>query len=397
MAEIFPFKGYIYNLKKIKDISNVIAPPWDLIDNELEKKLLSLSQWNIVKLIGKENNPEEVKEFFENLIENEILIQDEKENLYFLKTKFRYKGKNYERIGLLCILKIEDFEDGNIIPHEKIFQKYTDNRYKLIEKCKANFCPIFMLYQDKNFEIEKIIEKYKVYSEGRINEENLQFGKIENEEVIEKIKEFFKEKKIFIADGHHRYNASLLFYKNNPKENNRYVLTYITNIESEGVLIFPTHRYIPVDVEINFYEKDIEIIEKKNFRDMIKDLEIKNEERKIGMFFNDKFFILDLNDYIKKIKADTIYKELDTFILDNYIIKNFIKIKEETEFFYHTSEDYLFREYKKRNKGVIFFLNPVEKDLFIKICLNRKIMPPKSTYFYPKVPSGFVIYKFPQN
>ncbi|MCM8804297.1 MAG: DUF1015 domain-containing protein [Candidatus Omnitrophica bacterium] len=392
MVEIKPFKGYIYNIDKIKKISNVISPPWDLINEELEEKLLSLSQFNIVKLICKENNPEDAYKTLKKWIRNKILIQDKEEYFYFLKSNFEYEGEIYERKGIFAILKIEDFEKQNIIPHEKIFQKYSHNRYKLLEKCRANFCPVFMLYQDKNFEIERIIEKGNIYSEFSINNENLEFGKIENFDDIEIIKEFFKDKKIFIADGHHRYNASLMFYKNNPDPKNAYILIYLTNIESKGILILPTHRYIPADVEINFKQKDIKIIEKPNFESMKEQME--KSERKIGMFYNQKFYILNLNEYIKKIDADINYKKIDTFIVDNYLLKDFVKIKENVEFFYHTSKDYLLKEYKKKKKGVIFFLNPVRKDLFIEICLKGKIMPHKSTFFFPKVPSGLVIYLF---
>ncbi|MCM8785734.1 MAG: DUF1015 domain-containing protein, partial [Candidatus Omnitrophica bacterium] len=390
MIEIRPFKGLLYNLDKIKDISNVISPPWDLINQELKEKLISVCEYNIAKLIMSENNPEQSLNCFRSWIKNKILIQDNKENFYFLKTTFEYEHKIYKRVGLLGILKLEEFETKKVIPHEKIFQKYSDNRYKLIEKCRANFCPVFMLYQDRNFEIERIIEKGKIYSEFRMNNENLEFGKIENFDDIEIIKEFFKDKKIFIADGHHRYNASLLFYKDNPDPKNAYILIYLTNIESKGILILPTHRYIPADVEINFKQSDIKIIEKPDFESMKEQME--KSERKIGMFYNQRFYLLNLKEYIKKIDTDIDYKKIDTFIVDNYLLKDFVKIKENVEFLYHSSKDYLLKEYEKRKKGIIFFLNPVGKDLFIEICLKGKIMPHKSTFFFPKVPSGLVTY-----
>ncbi|MFN4226702.1 MAG: DUF1015 family protein [Candidatus Ratteibacteria bacterium] len=394
MIEIRPFKGFLYNLEKIKDIGNVISPPWDLVNQELKEKLLSVCEYNIAKLITGENNPQEVLNCFNLWIKNKILIQDKKENFYFLKTTFEYENKIYKRSGIIGILKLEDFQKGEIIPHEKIFKKYSDNRYKLIEKCRANFCPVFMLYQDKNFLIEQIIEKEKIYSKFKINSENFEFGKVEDVDNIEIVKNFFRDKKIFIADGHHRYNASLMFYKDNPNPENAYILVYLANIESEGVLILPTHRYIPADVEINFSHNNIKIIEKPDFESMRE--QMRKGQREIGMFYNRRFYILNLNEYIKKIDADTDYKNLDTFIVDNYLLKDFVKLKEDVEFLYHSSIDYLFKEYEKRKKGVIFYLNPVKKDIFIEMCLKEKIMPHKSTFFFPKVPSGLVIYKFPK-
>jgi len=394
MAEIKPFRGFIYNLEKIKDVSNVISPPWDLINEELERKLLSLSEWNVVKLIAKEHLPEEVYENFNFWIKNKILVQDNKECFYFLKGIFEYGGRKYKREGIFCILKIEDFDSKKVIPHEKIFSKYAYNRYKLLEKCRANFCPIYMLYQDKSFEIEKIIEKNQTFYTGRMNDETFEFGKIEDKEKIENIRKVLKEKVIFIADGHHRYIASLMFYKNNPDERNKYVFIYLSNIESEGVLILPTHRYIPSDVKLKFSEKLIKIIKVKDIEEMEKNMKNEKKKRYIGMFYRDEFYIVDLSEYENNIECDALYKKLDTFIVDNYLIKNFIEIEEDVEFSYHTSKEYLLKEYEKRKRGVIFFLNPVDKNLFIEICLKGKIMPHKSTYFYPKVPSGLVIYKF---
>lgn len=393
MVEIKPFKGFIYNFEKAGDISKLISPPWDVINDDLKKKLLSLSEFNIVKLISKENKPEYVYEKLNEWIENKILVEDDNEGFYFLRGFFEYEGKSIKREGIFAILKLEDLEKGKIIPHERTFKKYCLNRYKLIEKCRCNFCPIFMVYSDKNFEIEKIIERKSAYFKGNFNNEKFEFGKIEEQADIDKIKDFFKKRVLFIADGHHRYKASLLFYKNNPSRKNGYVLVYLSNIESEGVLILPTHRYIPSEVKLKFDENIIKISKVKNIDDIEKNLKEENGA-KIGMLYNNEFYILTLIDYERLIKGEKIFKKLDSFVVDNFLIKNFVEIKENEEFLYTSSKEYLLKEYEKRKKGVIFFLKPVKKDIFIEICLNRKIMPHKSTYFYPKVPSGLVIYKF---
>jgi len=394
MVEIKEFKGFLYNIEKIKDISKVIAPPWDLINDEIKEKLVNMSEWNIANLISKNLSPDKVAEKLRLWLKKRIFLQDKEETVYYMKMCFEFEGKKFERKGIFCLLKVEEFENKNIIPHEKIFTKYVDNRYKLLEKCNANFCPVFMVYQDKNFEIESMIEKGKIYFEGKtLNSELFEFGCIEKKD-IERIKEIFKEKVVFIADGHHRYNASLMFYKNNPEEKNKYLLVYLTNIESEGLMILPTHRYIPSDVNLKFYKNFIEDFRVKSLEEMEKILSI-DEERKIGMFYNGSFYILKLKNYEKLLK-ENLYSELDSYLLDEFIIKNFVEIKENVEFYYHTSKEYLLNEYKKRKKGVIFFLNSVKKDLFVEMCLKNKLMPQKSTYFYPKVPSGLVIYIFPR-
>lgn len=380
MVEFKPFKGYLYNPEKVESISKVIAPPWDLIDEEIEERLILQSEYNIVKIISKNFNPEQAYKRFYEWIEKKILIEDEMENFYFMKTEFEFEGKRYERYGIFGILKLEDFEKGNIIPHERIFKKYTDNRYKLIEKCKANLEPVFMVYSDKEFKIEEILKEEKFFFSGEINKEKFWFGKVRRE----KIMEIMKLQKLFIADGHHRYNASLQYYKDNPQEKNNYILVYLTNIESEGVLILPTHRYIPCEVELKLNCNIFDLIEVQDKEEM-KNLMRGEGNNIFGVFIDGKFFVLKIKE-----KLDG----LNTEILHNFIIKDFLKIKENREFLYHSSEEYLLKEYEKVGKGIIFFLNPVKKEEFLKICLSGKIMPHKSTYFYPKVPSGLVIYKF---
>ena len=116
-----------------------------------------------------------------------------------------------------------------------------------------------------------------------------------------------------------------------------------------------------------------------------------------GIYDNGEFFVLILKEkeIIKKIaeKHSENWSELDTVILHEFIFPEIFEIK-NNEFFFHISPEYLIKEREKRRKGIIFFLNPIKKEQFLKICFCGEVMPQKSTYFYPKVPSGLVIYKF---
>lgn len=403
MVKINPLRGFFYNLGKVGDISKVIAPPWDVIDGEYEKRLMQMSPYNVINLISKDKSPDDVSEKFNEWINQKILIEDSDESFYFLKQSFEVEGERKEREGFFALLTLEEFEKGNIIPHEKIFEKYKMNRYKLIEKCRANFSPVFMLYQDDKFIFEEMIESVEAEVKGNINSEKFSFGKISDKEKIEKIKEIFREKKVIIADGHHRYNAALHFYLDNPYPWAEKVLVFLVNINSPNLVILPTHRYIVENISFlrnrKIVENFFDVSEFTSFEEMKEGMNKYIDRHSFGVYENGKFYLLilkrkDVMEKISKIHSEN-WAELDTVILHEFILKEIFKTG-KGEFLFHSSAEYLLDEYKKRQKGVIFFLNPIKKEQFLKICFAGEVMPHKSTYFYPKVPSGLIIHKFPR-
>ena len=404
MVEINSFRGYIYNLNKVGDINKVIAPPWDVINGEYERSLFQSSPYNAIRLISQNGNPDEVKRIFGKWVTERILVKSERESFYFLKHGFKYQNKELERKGFFALLKLQDFSSGNVIPHEVIFEKHKNNRYRLVEKCRANFSPVFMLYNDEENNIEEILNAgTEIITNGELNEEKFIFGIVNEEDKISAIKKFIKSQKLLIADGHHRYQAALSYFKNNPSVENSYILVYLVNLESPELIINPTHRYIPVD--ILFEEKMVEI---RNFfeitkvsgsKEMFNKME-KTEicQHKFGVWDNKNFYVLNLKDkkyplkYLPPGKSEN-WGLLDVVVLHHFILKEILGIGDK-EFMYDSLAEKLIKKCKEFGKGIVFFLNPVTKEQFKKVVGNKEIMPPKSTYFYPKVPSGLVIHKF---
>ncbi|MDD3726672.1 MAG: DUF1015 domain-containing protein [Candidatus Ratteibacteria bacterium] len=406
MVEIRPFRGYRYNLDRVGDISRVIAPPWDVIDSRMEGQLLSSSPFNIIKLISKNCSPGDVKEKFDRWIEDGILKQDIDEGFYFIKHRFRWMGKEYTRKGFFALLRLEDFTTGNVIPHEKIFEKHSINRYYLIERCRVNFSPVFMLYQDESYGIEKIVDNNNsstVVSEGFISEsERFEFGVITGNEDIRCIKNIVSLCNLIIADGHHRYNAALKYYKDNPAPENGFVLIFLVNINSPDVLILPTHRYIPSGASfidnMETFKRYFNITEVSGL-EKIHRLMAEETKNIFGVYEDDRFFVIvlkdmdDVKEHLSQKFSDKVMV-LDTVILHEFIFPFILKTEPQDVVIYHQSPEYLIDEYKKKKSGVIFFLNPISKKHFLDVCFSGELMPQKTTYFYPKVPSGLVIYKF---
>ena len=403
MVEIKPFKAYMYNTEITGDISSVIAPPWDVIDEQQEKKLFSSSRWNVIRLISQKIQPSDADRSFKEWIEKSVLVQNPLDAFYCLKHNFSYNGKNFERKGIFALLKIEDFKSGNIIPHEHVFEKYHTNRYKLIEKCHANFSPVFMLYSDAGKKIEKIIEKSPVLQEGSMNGESLRFGIIDSHQDIKSIIDILTPCNLLIADGHHRYQAAYRFFMDHPDENNRYVLVFLVDLHSQGLVILPTHRYIPYNLSfadnLLSFEQYFSVAKVNGIKEMFEQMDRNKEKHAFGIYEKGSFYVLTLKDEKSILPTEDTEKHSKKWLsLDNVILKNIILDRifnlGEKEILYSAYPEYLLNEYSKRNEGVIVFVNPVSKETFLQITMNNEKMPHKSTYFYPKVPTGFVIHRF---
>lgn len=400
MPDIKPFKGYVYNSDIAGQISDLVAPPWDIIREKEKEVLLNKSPYNVVRLTLEDIDPESVKKLFTDWVHDRILKQDEEESIYSMTHCFRDNGREVKRSGFFAILKLEKFEDGNVIPHERIFPRYMDNRLRLIGKCKANFSPVFMLYEDREFVVEDAIRKASCeISEGSINNETFSFGRIADRSVIRNVQSVLEPGKLFIADGHHRYNAALNNYLINSSEENKYVLVFLVNMYSPNLVIYPTHRLIPGKFLLSGNEENVqkffELQEVSNKDEM---LDIMQTDGKFGVFEKGKFYVMTIRNmdlilpYLPSDYSEE-WRLLDTVILHYFIIPEVMKT-EKKEFLYARNCEYLLLQCSEMEKGTVIFLNPVGIGEFRKIVLNGDVMPQKSTFFYPKVPTGLVIHKF---
>jgi len=309
MVEISPFRGYRYNPDRVKEIDRVIAPPWDVIDNGMERYLRELSPVNIINLISKNCNPDDVKKKFDEWISNEILISDIEKGFYFVKHHFIWMGQEFTRKGFFTLLRIEDFTTGNVIPHEKIFEKYSTNRYQIIQRCRTNFSPVLMLYQDNSFAVEGIIEQSSVISKCyTVDRELFEFGRIVKSEDINTIKDIVSKGNLIIADGHHRYSAALKYYKDNPSLENSFVLVFLINIDAPEVLILPTHRYLPSSVsfidKMDVFKKYFYITEVTDVKTIYKIMD-REESNALGVYESDRFYAITLRD-INDVKKNSL-------------------------------------------------------------------------------------------
>ena len=409
--EIQPIEALVYNTDKV-EIKDVIAPPYDVIDEKYQDDLYKRSKYNIVRLILNkgDNKYEDAKNDFDNWKDKEILIKTKKPSIFYLIQQYKNeKGKLIERKGFIARNKIEDFSTKKVLPHEYTMGGPKQDRLNLVSATKAFFSQIFMVYRDDKQIIEKeILPKYLAKTPfidvcDDLNVRNIVYI-IDDESDIKLIQKTLEDKTLLIADGHHRYETSMNYSKlHKENEKAKYVMSYFTNAKDENLVIYPTHRVIEKSIEpdkiidavkkyydidkYNSKEEFLEKIEQENKKQITTGLILKNS--------ND-FYVLKLKEGIKEtIQAPKELQNIDLVALHELILKK------ELDF----SQDELMAQkgikYEKResiafdaiNKGAsaVFIMAYPKMDDILNVSNAGLRMPQKSTYFYPKLLSGLVI------
>lgn len=423
--EIRPFKGIIYNKEIIKDLSLVLTPPYDIIDTNMQEDFYNKNEYNFIRIdYGKKyNNDDEknnvytrAKEYFNEWLSKKILIRTPKPAFYILKQNYNFDGKSYEKIGFYGLYRLSDYSLETIMPHEKTQSGPKEDRFRLTLACNAYFSAIYSVYEDSEMTVEKLFKNnnfqelfsYRDYQ----NVQNTLYIST-NENINNQISSLLSKKRLIIADGHHRYETALRVKKELKEKyiNNSidYALMYFSNLSDPDILILPTHRLID---EINFDETEflnflkanfkISFYEKNALHDIFK--EIKNlPEVKFICALKDKLILIETdNKNYEKFFPTTmpeILKKLDVNILFYGILKPALNITEEDlanqkKVSYSKDVFSAVDVVSKGEKKLAFILQNPKPEFLKKVIDIKETMPQKSTYFYPKIPSGAVIYTF---
>ncbi len=428
-----PFRGIRYNLEPIEDLSKVLTPPYDVISPQDRERYYELHPYNIIRLIlGKdlpddnehENKYTRAARFLHNWVREGVLKRDIYPSIYVYDQEFELEGRKFVRRGFISRVKLEEFGTGHIYPHEQTMPGPKKDRLNLLRACKANLSPIFALYPDNT--IEGILADAVQHSSKAItafDEAGVKncFWVIDDPAVIAKIQGLMKDKPLFIADGHHRYESALA-YRNEVKglafhgqeSAVDYTMMMCVSVKNPGLKILPTHRVIknvPVNFSLEQFEttiKDTFIVEKLgkdcNAHSLIKKLHQHADKHAFGMYEGKgkSFYLLILRNETKLnslIWRHPEWKDLDVCILHDLILDKYLGIKTD-ENVRQDNIEYIQSEVEAVelvNEGkyqLAFFHNPTLIEQVSRIASARKKMPPKATYFYPKPLTGLVINPF---
>ena len=414
MALIKPFRGIRYNLEKAV-LKQVIAPPYDVISDKMREALEIKSPYNIVKLIlpQGEDKYNQAKKVLDNWINDEILIKDNKPCFYLYEQEYVFDNTKYNRTGIIGLVKLEELGKNSILPHEKTLSTPIEDRFNLIQKVKSNLSQVFSMYMDQEKKLERLFNyvKKSIPSASAVDDEGVKnsIWLITDENYIQNLVDFMKNKKLYIADGHHRYSTALT-YRNkrraeegineNELRDYDYIMMMMVNFYDDGLKVFPTHRV--VNIGDGFNEKEFFKCINKNFDivDNIKDIQSFLSDSTVIRFIlyiGEKYYGLVLKDESLE-KLHPVYRKVNTYVLHELILDNCLNYNETVSSmghkitYVHTIEEV--HSAINKSKTLAFILPPVDLNIVREIAENNLYMPQKSTYFYPKLASGLVIYKF---
>ncbi|MFC1512599.1 DUF1015 domain-containing protein [bacterium] len=424
MAEIRPFRGIRYNQKKVK-VSKVVAPPYDIISPKEQSDLYKRDQFNVVRLIlgkqkkgdnAKSNKYTRARDFFNEWQKKDVFAQDDLPVLYVYRQDFKVLGKNYSRFGFVSLLKLEQFFKGSVYPHERTLSKPKVDRLNLMKQTNTNFSSIFGLYDGKGTKISEVLKRVMkqkpVIDFTDWHKERNRVWIINDQRLIKIITENMKRKKVYIADGHHRYETAYNFSKETGgKIKNdiiNYVMTFFCDMNDKGLAVFPTHRLVNLSgFKLENFIKSLDrffCVSKISKKDMSKKLDTEFKKKNIAftLFTNNKYYLLVLKNkriLEKMMTGSKAYKELDVAVLESIIFKEVLKfsqkdIAEQKYIKYVKSLKESLELVKYKKYTMAFIMNPTRVGQIRRVALNNELMPQKSTYFYPKLLTGLVMNKF---
>ena len=424
MAEIRGFPGLGYNPAKISDLSKVISLPYDVISPEHRREYIDQSPYNVVRLILPEGTDpyQEANKLTKEWIEKGILIQDQEPSIYIYQQSFKTsEGEEKTRTGFLARIRIENFEKGIVLPHEATLFAPKEDRLKLLQACRINFSPIFSLYSDPQHEIDSILTPFaSAPPRFSITDENgvlNRFWAIRDHAAIQKVQQIMKDHWVLIADGHHRYESCMVYRDQKSRENqdteaaHNFTLMYFANIHQPGISISPYNRAIynlPSFNADDVLQKAKSYFEVQNFDEPDRALQTMREfqpSTAFSAFFNGKkgAFVFRLKqdfDLASLYPPDTsdVVRSLDVNVLHKLFLEHILGISEEdvkkqTYLKYYKDINEERRDFDSGKLQIAFFLNPTRVQQVVDAAKAGEKMPQKSTYFYPKLMTGFVMNK----
>lgn len=430
MVRIAPFRGVFYNPGKIRDLAKVISPPYDVVSADEQEKLYRKSPYNFIRLdLSQEPDAyAPVAQLLQSWVAEGILQRDAAPALYFMAQKFALKeGGVKERLGFFALTQLQDFSGGDIRPHEKTLEGPKQDRLKLMLASHTQLSPIFALYSQAKGTINRILSEQTAGQTPFIDVKpegggECRLWRIVDPGLIGEIQREMKDQTLLIADGHHRYEATLAYRDHmrgqgswSGREAFNYIMTYFANFDDENVVILPTHRlvrgyepkaFLQLEEALQTYfyiEQYPKTAEGKGW--FLKALRNAGKKhRVIGASFkrDPRYLLLRLKNkrIMQRLAKDLSapLRELEISILHLLILEHILGLSPERQtsgeaIRYSQDEEVVLQTLEKDDFQAAFILNASKSADILAIVAGGEKMPQKSTYFYPKLLSGLIVNK----
>ena len=412
MAEIEPLEALHYDQAKTGGLQEVVAPPYDVIDAEQRAELEARSPYNVVR-IDLPRGPEPYESAAAQLAAwraDGAIVRDQQPALWVLAQDYTGPdGRARTRRGFLGRVRVEDYGAGRIRPHERTHPGPKEDRLRLTRATKANLSPIFSLFSDPENSTWEALEPATesppwartVDDDGTVN----RLWRVADQDAIGSVKRALGGTELLIADGHHRYETARVYAKEVGGEGpHRYVLMCLVALQDPGLTVFPTHRLVR-GLDSDRQEALASAI-KENFEiEPLADREAlspeSSNEIRIGYIDAHSRQPLMLTLKSQEIADAALpghaepYRRLDTAVLEALILKGTLGLSDEdidhlAGLGYARDLGHALRLVDTGEYDAAFLMAPTPVQQVQEVAAAGESMPPKSTYFFPKVPTGLV-------
>jgi uncharacterized protein (DUF1015 family) len=422
VAFVYPFKGFRYSKDVVGDFALVCSQPYDKTTPSMQDAYYNRSPYNVVRVtlnIEKREIPEtdysEAGSVFRQWIEQKVLVQDPLPSIYAYYQEYKFEGATKLQKGFISLLDLKNSGSG-IIPHEQTLAAPKQDRLQLMRSIEGNEDLIFMLYSDEQMTVNSVMDKS---ISGRKPEIEItdEYGAthslwaITDPESARKIQDAMQPQKLFIADGHHRFETSVNFMKECQQKHwqpagiesfdKRMVACF--NI-ADGVTILPTHRLIrdlpafdaPSFLRAAESHFTIEVVPSAS--ELWNKMREGRKEHVFGFYPGAlrTYYLLRLNNKAQENPDEV--RQLDVSILHSLLLERCLeidasKLEAQTHVDYEREREVSIRLVDEGKYQAAFFLNPSTAEQMQRISLLGQRMPQKSTDFYPKLLTGMVFMK----
>jgi uncharacterized protein (DUF1015 family) len=426
MAEIAAFRGILYS-PEAGQAGKLLAPPYDVISPSERAQLAALDPHNCVRLILPEPKPaddgdEKYAHAARDLrawLASGILVRDHDPALYRYHQTFTAEGRTATRTGFICRIRLHKFSEGVVLPHERTLAGPKADRLKLKRATRAHLSQVFGLYPDPERKSDEpfaqLVETPPLLDGVTSDGVRQQLWRLTDAAMQQKVAALLADKKVYIADGHHRYETMLALRDElraesggNPRSSIEYGTIFLANMDDPGLLVFPTHRVVHGLKDFDraavlgkareFFEvEEAAVSDAPSLRAKLAQKGLSAPS--FAMVTGDRIAFLSLRkdvdlERVPSLRGPAVVRTLDVTLLHALLIEGILGIDREaqaaqTNLRYLKDTGAALSEAKTAQ--AVFVMNPTKVHEVKAVADAGEVMPQKSTFFYPKLASGLVL------
>jgi uncharacterized protein (DUF1015 family) len=422
MAEIAPFRGILYDTQKAGDPAKLLAPPYDVISAEDRAKLAALDPHNCVQLILPEGEGDgkyaHAAELLKAWMAEGVMRRDDQPALYRYHQTFTAEGRTATRKGFICRIRLHRFDEGVVLPHERTLAGPKADRLKLKRATRCHLSQVFGLYSDPDRRSDEPFEAIEATApalSGTTTDGVAQkLWRLTDPAAQKQVMSLLADKKVYIADGHHRYETMLALREElrketkSPRSSIEYGTIFLANMDDPSLLVFPTHRVVhglpSFDRQAILEQaKQFFTVEETPMSDAATVRRVLAEKGAkaptFAMASGDKLAYLTLRkdvdlERVPSLKGPAVLRRLDVTLLHALVIEQILGIdraaqEKQTNLRYVKDTGAALVDAKSAQ--AVFLMNPTKVHEVRDVADTGEVMPQKSTFFYPKLASGLVL------